>query len=166
MEDTARPRGDGGKAIEIARIACLAGGACLIAAAAGFAVHTERFILHSASAQGTVIGLVASRRDGDMKMTYAPVFAFTANNGRAYTITSNSGSNPPEFALGDQVAVLYEARDPNGAKIDSFLQLWLFPICFGFIGVVATLIGRIFLRIERGQAAHRAFSAPETAATK
>jgi hypothetical protein len=103
--------------------------------------------LHSSVAtNGKVVGV---RPVNDDSITYAPVFTFTADDGSAYTVSSNVSSNPPVFEPGQQVKVLYEKGSPTNAKIASFGQLWMFSLIFGISGAAATALGYLLLRYER-----------------
>lgn len=108
---------------------CISGLVCMIISCA-FAVHTEYFLLHAIRAKGTIIHMVPVEResDGSVTLEYAPVFSFQTESGQNYSITSNTSTNPPEFRDGDAITVLYSRGNPNGAKLDSFAQLWLTPV--------------------------------------
>jgi hypothetical protein len=129
--------------------ACLAAGPALIAVALGFVIYTSWFLHRSVAAKGAVVSLREVHDPQNGTVTYAPVFTFTAADGRSYAVSSNTGNNPPAFAVGQQVPVLYETDNPTEAKIDSFIQLWLFPVVFGFAGATATAVGYFLLRYER-----------------
>jgi hypothetical protein len=129
--------------------ACLAAGPVFIALAIGFGIHTSSFLHHSIAADGTIVSLRTVKDDKDGTTTYAPIFTFLAANGQTYTVSSDSGSNPPSFAPGKHVRVLYEAGNPIGAEIDSFWQVWVFPVVFAIIGLIATVMGHALYRYEK-----------------
>lgn len=134
---------------------CVMGTVWLVAAAA-MAVHTLRFLRTSVETRGTVIGNVRiEQRDSDGQVTtnFAPEFSFAGADGKSYTVTSATSSNPPEFAEGQEVRVLYNPRIPGEARIDSFRQLWFLPILFGAFGIVASAIGYIwtFVVVKRNR---------------
>jgi hypothetical protein len=83
-------------------------------------IRTELFLHRSISADGTVIRLVA---DHDETVHYAPIFAFTAQNGRAMTAQSLNYSVPPEFSVGQKVLILYEKDHPERARIATHWQV-------------------------------------------
>jgi hypothetical protein len=96
-------------------------------------VRTTVFILTSTATEGEVIALkVVPGKRGSK--SYAPIFRFTADDGQIYTVTSKNSTNPPSFAFGERVKVLFEKEHPEGAKIDTFLQLWMFPMVAGIVG--------------------------------
>ena len=130
---------------------CLVG-PMLLAISLIWALYTESFLHRSVATTGTIVRnvLVQERRaDDSVTSTYAPVFSFSANDGRTYTVTSSSSSSPPEFAVGQQVRVLYVPDNPATAKIDSVLQLWMMPMVLVFLGIICSLVGYgllLFLR--------------------
>ncbi|MGH9562409.1 MAG: DUF3592 domain-containing protein, partial [Terracidiphilus sp.] len=72
-------------------------------------IRTQRFVRSSAEAKGEVIRLEHTRdRLGSATYEdYAPVFSFTAADGRTYTVTSDIASSPADFSVGERVSVRY-----------------------------------------------------------
>jgi hypothetical protein len=128
---------------------CLCAGPSFLAIALGFAIYTAWFLHGSVAANGTVVGMRTTTDAEDNSVTYAPVFSFAASDGNTYTVSSDTGSNPPGFELKQQVKVLYEEGRPTNAKIATFGQLWLFPLLFGIVGATAIAVGFFLLRYER-----------------
>jgi len=108
-----------------------------------FATHTLIYIGRSVTTTGTVVEL-HENHDDDVGVTYAPVFTFVLKNGSTQTITSNAGTNPPAFEVGDKISVRYEPGDPSDAAINSIWQTWAFSVGFGIASVVMTLFGLFF----------------------
>jgi hypothetical protein len=124
-------------------IACvfLIVGPSMLAIAGYLAWGIKRFLDGSVAAQGTVTGLVpvasASRsKNSSPKTSYAGAFSFTAADGMSYSVTSSTSSNPPEFKVGEAVAVRYDPRYPSQARIDSVRQVWGAPLVVGGMGTV------------------------------
>jgi Protein of unknown function (DUF3592) len=113
-------------------------GAVLIVVAAVMAVFTARFVATAERTEGTVIDLSRSE-DSEGSVTYSPVVRFTAD-GRTIQFTSSSGSSSPP-SVGDRVEVLYDPDDPDDARLSGFLDLWLFPLVAGAIGIACGAIG-------------------------
>jgi hypothetical protein len=90
-------------------------------------------------ATGEVVDIDTSRGSKG-GTTYAPVVRFTPVEGDPITFVGkvHSSSRP---RIGEQVRVLYDPRDPGGAQIDSFEQMWLFPMVFGGVGFLVLAIG-------------------------
>jgi hypothetical protein len=116
------------------------GAALLIAAffvwrsAAGFADHAT-------TADGIVTDLVHS----GSSRSVAPVVEFTTVDGRKVQITGSISSSPPAYDRGERVRVLYDAANPNAARIDSKLEMWFLPLLFGGLGAIFASIGGGFL---------------------
>jgi hypothetical protein len=123
---------------------CALGTGFLVVAVA-LAGNTLLFLSITIPATGTVVSNVrVENRDansGQTTIEFAPEFTVAGADGKTYTVTSATSSNPPEFAEGQAVRVLYNPMNPGTARIDSFLQLWFLPILFGAVGVVFATIG-------------------------
>jgi hypothetical protein len=124
-------------------------GPCFLLVALIASMDTAVFLHRAVATTGTVVGLRATSEPNKHGVTYAPVFSFSAADGRSYTIHSRVSSSPPEFSIGQRVPVLYEPDRPTLAKIDSHLQLWTFPDVFGGIGFVFVLLSYVVRSFER-----------------
>lgn len=116
----------------------LVGGGAVVGAIV-FAVRQSqrRALMHRA--QGTVLRMVHTMRN-----MQAPVVAFTGPNGPV-EFQSSVGSSPPAFRVGEVVTVLFDPARPTEAQLDSFMDKWLVPGVFGFIGVTFGFVGFVFL---------------------
>jgi hypothetical protein len=111
----------------------LCAGPGLLLLDAVLAIRNVIFIHTSAATEGTVLELrqVRSTRNGH---SYAPVFRFTAGDGKTHIHVSNMSTSPPGFSVGQQVRVLYQHGHPEDARIDSFFQLWLAECVLTVVG--------------------------------
>lgn len=100
---------------------------------------SQRFIAQALMAEGTVLELISSRSSDSI--TYRPLVAFTGQDGQRYEFVSSSGSNPPSYARGERVTVLYSADNPNNAQLDGFFSIWGATIIFAALGGVFFAIG-------------------------
>lgn len=95
---------------------------------------------HGVSVEGKVTG-IETNTDSDGGTTYSPVVTFQTLQDRKITFTSNYGSNPPSYKVGDQVDVLYDPNDPkDNAMIDAGLWNWLLPSILALVGGFMFLI--------------------------
>jgi Protein of unknown function (DUF3592) len=101
-------------------------------------IRSEVFLYRSISAEGTVIRLASNH---DETVHYAPVFAYTAQDGQTFAVQSNTYSAPPEFRVGQKVPVLYEKDHPEQARIATHEQVHSLEDVFGAIGFFFTGIG-------------------------
>jgi hypothetical protein len=74
---------------------------------------------------------------------FYPVVRFALPGGQTYVVRTTSGTTPPEFQVGQHVAVIYDPQHPESALIDSWRDLWQGPVWM--IGT-GTLIALAFLR--------------------
>lgn len=94
----------------------------------GFRVETN-----GATTEGSVVG-----QDHDQG-TYSAIVEFEVD-GKTYRFEDDSASNPPKYEIGEEVMVRYDVSNPNIARIDSPVPLWLFPAC-ALIFMIVALIG-------------------------
>jgi hypothetical protein len=108
--------------------------------------RTRSFLLRSVEVDGEVVRLERSKDRDRYGYTYAPVFAFTAADGKSYTVTSDAGSSPPGFAEGESVKVRYEPENPENARIHTLFQTWGAALMGAFGGVFCLIWGWLVLR--------------------
>lgn len=132
-------------------VLCVAG-PLLLAISLASTIYTEAYLHRCTATTGTIVQNVAVReqhQNGSVTINYAPVFRYTADDGHTYTVTSSISTNPPEFAVLQQVSVLYVHGVPGSGKIDSFLQLWTGPMVAAGLGVVTSAVGYTLLFVLR-----------------
>ena len=117
----------------------------------------------SLSIEGKVVGLVGSgtsvfvseaaegqsafREEGNLYggESLAPQIEFTDSGGNVCTTRGKVASNPPKYAVGDTVRLLYPPGSPEKAVVDRFAEKWLLEtFLFGF-GLMLLAIGLLFL---------------------
>ena len=133
------------RALAIAGLISIVVSVVFFAVAAITTFNVDRFLNEAEQTTGTVVALSEKHDTERNSINYAPVFTFKIEYGRTQSVTSSVATNPPSFAVGDQVHVLYRRSDPAGAKIDSFWQLWFWPVFLAGFGSVEILVGIIFL---------------------
>jgi hypothetical protein len=146
---------------------CAAGPLCLIVAG-GSAMQRLSLVYSGQRTEGIVI---AKRQSGSTRVSYAPVFQFTASDGRRYTVNSDIYSQEADFSFGEHVPVLYPPGHPDSARIDAFAQLWMYPLAFGGVGAAFSAIPTLLLlsrmrrqsRSAEPDAADSTYDATETA---
>jgi hypothetical protein len=113
------------------------------------ALNTWLFLRRGTPTVGKIVDMVSKRDGQGGTLMSAPVFVFTAGDGRSYKVTSEVFSYPPEYVVGQDVAVLYEMGNPMRARLSSFMQLWFVPSGFGFAGALAVAVAYFILLYER-----------------
>ena len=68
-----------------------------------------------------------------------PLIGYTTTDGRARRFQSHVASQPPKYAVGDKVPLIYDPAKPSRAKIDSFSDLWLVTGLLGGFGLLCFL---------------------------
>lgn len=107
-------------------------------------IYTWSFLSHCISACGTVVDNARIEPTPDQPATgatFAPVFRFTTRDGQIHNVTSSTSANPPSYAIGQPVKVLYLEGKPNGARIDSVGDQWGFTIGFAIGGAATGVCG-------------------------
>ena len=102
-------------------------------------LKTRSRIANSLSADGLVTGFATGMgRSGHL---YYPLVQFKIPSGQTISFQSSVGSSRPGYSVGQQVKVLYDARNPQQAEIDDASSLWLVPGCMLAMGLVFTVLG-------------------------
>ena len=118
-------------------------------------VMTLQFIDRAVAADGVVIALEERWDSDDSAYTYYPRVAFETEDRRKFEFTSDTGSRPASFDIGDPVRVLFDPARPEAARIDSVLQLWLLPLILGGIGTVFSAFGLLATLSVASESARR-----------
>jgi hypothetical protein len=103
---------------------------------------TSAFMSAAIPTMGTVVQLVARQSSGSgSSTTYAPKVQFTTQAGARIEFVSSASANPPSYASGEQVEVLYLQSAPEQARINGFFSIWGAPLILGSLGFIFTLAG-------------------------
>jgi hypothetical protein len=105
---------------------------------------TRSRVANSLSADGVVTAFATGM--GKSGYLYYPVVQFRIPSGQAISFQSSVGKSRAGYSVGQQVKVLYDARNPQEAEIDSLSSLWLVPGCMLAMGLAFT-IGGLFLSV-------------------
>jgi hypothetical protein len=108
---------------------------------------TKTFLKNSIATNGTIVEVVMEKSTQTQKghvtyyYKYYPKVSFAANDGNEYTFVSNIGSNKSPYSPGQGVKVLYDQKNPQNAKINKFIDIWLGPLLFFIIGLAFLILG-------------------------
>jgi hypothetical protein len=136
-------------------VAIFLGVAAITLTIAAFSTYSAvQTISREKSVPGQVVKqVVRSSRDSSTgyltDFTY-PIVKFAPPDQPVRTVQMSEGSSPPDYALGDQVTVLYDPQHPNNARIKSFssnLLLWLLPGITFLVGAVFGTIAVVILKV-------------------
>lgn len=104
----------------------------------------EAFLKTAHTATGTVLSLEqttqtqtfgsGASRHSVSTLVYSPIVSFTDFNGKTVTFTSGAASNPPAYAVGQTVAVLYDPAQPLNAQLQG--DVGGFSTAVFWIGIV------------------------------
>ncbi|GAA6621758.1 DUF3592 domain-containing protein [Scytonema sp. NUACC26] len=101
------------------------------------------FVKKAISTQGTVINnLHDLAKSSD---SYYPLVKFITRTGETVVFESKVGSSVPEYKKGEQIEILYYSQKPDAAMINTWIQLWFFPIIFSVTGSLAMFFGAVLL---------------------
>ncbi|RMD83785.1 MAG: DUF3592 domain-containing protein [Candidatus Dadabacteria bacterium] len=100
--------------------------------------NINAFLEKAIVGDGKVVDLIYKRTGSGSSASYSyfPVVEFNDVTGARIRFESRVGTNPPAYAKGETVRVLYDPADPTAAKIDSFMSLWFGPLLVAFFAVV------------------------------
>ena len=94
---------------------------------------------------GTVVELTT--RATARSSIICPVVEFTASSGEKIKFTSEFGSRPAGYKVGQSVNIRYDPVDTQKAEIELTMNLWLTPLILVFMGVIACCLAVAFLGI-------------------
>lgn len=129
-------------------VICLLVGAGFFLNALLIVLRRRRFLDRAEAAEGTV---VAVRTEGaGRNITSFPTVEFTTRSGVLGRAESLMGTGVQSFAVGQQVPVRYDPRDPSRAEVATFATLWGtallragFGAAFVVMGSVAIIAGAL-----------------------
>lgn len=99
------------------------------------------FQKNSLTAKGTVIKLI--ERPSEDTILYAPVFTFSDEMGKEYTVNFNTASYPPQYQVNQEVEVLYNSVNPENALIKNNSNMFFVPILTLVIAIMFIVFGFI-----------------------
>ncbi|MFD2549672.1 DUF3592 domain-containing protein [Sphingobacterium suaedae] len=80
---------------------------------------------------------------------YAPLLAYEVN-GKETTYVPNARSNPPAYAIGEHIAIVYSPRNPQHARIISFWGIYLGSNILFILGWPMFLLGAGYFLFKYG----------------
>jgi hypothetical protein len=119
-------------------------GIALLVNAARHWMQTRSFLAGAHEVAGEVVALKkepSSQSGADEAETYRPVVVFKTRTGRQERFESMASSNPPTYAVGDTVRVLYHPELPLPPRLHAFSDLWFPSALFAGLGLVFTAVG-------------------------
>ena len=123
----------------------LGAGGSLLGLALISLIRTRRFLKTAIDASGTVVGFQGT---GDPEGTVEPVIQFEPATGGLIKFSDRVASNPPEYDVGDVVAVKYNPERPSMARINKISRLYFTP---GVLTIVsAPIVGLGLLLLATG----------------
>jgi len=102
---------------------------------------------------GTVVEMIRVERPGETA-TFYPVIEFKTQTGEVFRFEGKTSGPENEYKIGEQVEILYEPQDPQGAMINSWKELWFPSIALMIIGGGIMLSGIVpcgFLLFEKSK---------------
>ncbi len=90
------------------------------------------------TAEGEVVELLQLRSKKGFR--YAPVFQFTATDGKVYRVQSDVSSSRPEYRLGERVVLYYSEGAPYEARVQRKGLLRYLPLVFAGTGMLLVLL--------------------------
>jgi cytochrome c oxidase assembly protein Cox11 len=89
---------------------------------------------------GTVVEKVRVERPGETANFY-PVVEFKTQTGEVFRFEGKTSGPENEYKIGEQVEILYDPQDPQGAMINSWKELWFPSIAMMIIGGGMLVLG-------------------------
>ncbi len=109
--------------------------AVFVALAAGFGRPQQALYRDGTATTGRV---VTNREESSDGTSYTAVIEYTDSSGRTVQFEDINSYNPPRYAIGEAVDVVYQRDAPDGALIRNPVW-WVVPASFLFAGAVSWL---------------------------
>lgn len=104
-------------------------------------INTFRFLLRAKKTDGTVVGyktkiVTTGKHHRRTRTVYLPIieYAPVETNAQKIKIISTVGSSPPAYNIGEFVTVYFLPGNPHRGKMNSFWELWFFPLVIFAVG--------------------------------
>jgi len=108
-----------------------------ICGSATYIFSRQAVVLHynGIKAVGTVTGFVSKKNSDNMLSSDYPQIAFEDISGKSYTILGSAKNGPlsSPLKIGESVEVIYLISHPDKGILNSWDELYLFPLFFGFM---------------------------------
>lgn len=111
-----------------------------LGAGAWLSYNAFEFMDNSVSVVGTVTNVEVVY--GDDAVSYKPTFRFLDENGGKQRATTSWSSSGYDYDRGERVEILYDWRDPQRIRVNSWFSIW-------GIGMIPAGIGAVFLFVAR-----------------
>jgi hypothetical protein len=136
--------------------AVIAMGVIFAAIGLGSFISQLQFLAHATRVDARVVNLLRETTDQG-EATYYPQLEYVTTAGDTVHVTLKVGSNPPEYEVGQHVAILVSRKEPGTAITDSFWGRWLFAVIFGGAGLTICASGAVpfALRVRRRRGMER-----------
>jgi Protein of unknown function (DUF3592) len=132
-------------------------GLCFLVLAIGFATYEVWFLSQSSRAKGIVTANIPTQIPADVqtntpaRTSFCPQFQYQTPDGITQTNTSSACSNPPVFAVGDQIQVNYLKTSEGNGQVDSFGEKWGLLVAFLIAAFALMPVGIFFFRRLKSQ---------------
>jgi hypothetical protein len=107
-------------------------------------VRTRIFLGKAQEVKGTVIRMVYSH-SSEGGGGYSPVYQFRTIGGEVIEKQDHLSTNPPMFKEGQQIDVLYDPANPQGARIKKWMSLYFASVLLTGMGLIFGGIGIVIL---------------------
>jgi len=121
-------------------------GSIALALASTLGIERAVFFSKAETTTGTVVELRVNSGSWSYRSRRGeyPIVEFAPKTGTPRRCEGVS-SSPPLYRVGERVQVYYDPEDPEDARIDSFLELWLLLVVSGGIAALALPVGALVL---------------------
>jgi hypothetical protein len=109
-------------------------GLAFFAVGAFFGVRSWLLINSGVEVTGEVIEL-REEYDQDNGRSYLPIFQYQYE-GQVFQQGGGVSTNPPAYKVGETATLLVDPDAPRNMAPKKFVNLWLFPLAFGGVGLL------------------------------
>ena len=130
----------------IMAVSFLVGGIAMGAGAIALFNYMRTFAATATTCIGTLVAYqsVKSKSDGltnSGAVNHYPIVEFIDATGTKRRFTASTGSNQKPYAVGAEITVQYDPKDPDNADIESKLYQWMIPALVFGLGAASLAAG-------------------------
>ena len=108
--------------------------------------NTLNLLSNSHKTLGKIVGIEEERQRNRGSM-YSPVIKYKSVAGDEYVYSSTTKTGYTSYKIGQEIELIYDKNNPQNARANSFLDIWLLTIILGVGGWVSTIGGIILLLV-------------------
>ena len=104
------------------------------------------------SVTGTVVDFYneTTQSKDRQRTVHRPIFEYAYHGVNDWRLRGSFGEENVDYKIGDQVEILVNRLNPNHAEVNSFMELWFFPILWLLLAAIIQVFRRVLIKMFGG----------------